>query len=421
VVVDVAPVNESTKKWGVCAIPRMWKIPDGSFILRVNGEQDTSFVNNLHQAANQYYRSADNGDTWIHLPNGEETVDMRCITGIEPVYTQLQNGNWVAIRRPHKPDEISGLKPLKTYQSASLETISHSYRYNDLPECCKAQELVIFDEDGNEIDAFPMHMDAPELEVGVLCGAQYRDGKAVLVQEYAPIPERLGSYTTLHGLTELLDGTLVGLVHGQHPYCADRTYGTVYLAASEDGGHNWYIRGEISVLDPEVAFGYTEENSMILAPDGSLIVVMRTEHCVPKEIEPRTSAMFSRSTDGGYTWEKPVPITDSSVTPHLVRLDNGIIAFVYGRPGVHVRYSTDSGHTWSEPYTVIGKTLEQFAAEGVDYMDCKYWNQDSYCNTFMYPISEDTVLLCYNDMKYDPGDGLEHRASLVRKIKFEKI
>ena len=133
-----------------------------------------------------------------------------------------------------------------------------------------------------------------------------------------------------------------------------------------------------------------------------------------------TGTMFSRSADNGFSWTKPVAITDSSVTPHLITLDNGVIAFVYGRPGVHVRYSTDNGSTWSEPHTVIGKTLEQFTAEGVEYMDCKYWLQDSYCNTFMYPVSEDTVLLCYNDMKYDSGDGLEHRASLVRKIRFEK-
>lgn len=421
VVVDVAPVNESTKKWGVCAVPRMWQMPDGSFILRVNGEQDTCFVDNLNQARNQYYLSNDLGDTWEHIPDGDSVVDMRVITGIEPPYIRLQNGNWAAIRRTIEPAAISNIPYLKTYPRPSLETISHSYRYADLPEEYKSADFVIYDHTGKEVSVCPLHLDAPELEVDVLCGAQYRDGKEILVKEYVPIPERLSRYTHLHSIVELKDGTLAGLVYGQNPDVPDRTYGIVYFAVSHDGGHTWTIRGTIGIRDTDVDFGYTEENSLAIAPDGSLLVVMRTEHCVPKEVERMTGTMYSRSADNGFTWTKPAAITDSSVTPHLVTLENGVIAFVYGRPGVHVRYSTDNGISWSEPHTVIGKTLEEFTAEGVEYMDCKYWNQDSYCNTFMFPISEDTVLLCYNDMKYDPGDGLEHRASLVRKIKFEKF
>lgn len=50
---------------------------------------------------------------------------------------------------------------------------------------------------------------------------------------------------------------------------------------------------------------------------------------------------------------------------------------------------------------------------------CKYWDQDTYANTSLYAVSEDTVLLQYNDMKYQTGDGLDHRATLVRKITFQ--
>ena len=28
-------------------------------------------------------------------------------------------------------------------------------------------------------------------------------------------------------------------------------------------------------------------------------------------------------------------------------LDNGVVACIYGRPGVHVVFSTDQGHTWT--------------------------------------------------------------------------
>jgi len=190
------------------------------------------------------------------------------------------------------------------------------------------------------------------------------------------------------------------------------------MVVSEDGGHTWKKRSTIGVFDPEMDLGYAYENTMTIAPNGDLLVAMRTERCVPKDIQRRTDTMFSRSTDMGRTWSFPVPLVDSSVTPHLVTLKNGVIVLVYGRPGVHMIYSTDNGYTWSDPVTIIGKTLKEHEALGDDYMDCKYWNMDTYANTFLSVVSDDTVLLCYNDMKYQTGDGLDHRATMAGRITF---
>lgn len=35
-------------------------------------------------------------------------------------------------------------------------------------------------------------------------------------------------------------------------------------------------------------------------------------------------------------------------------------------------------------------------------------------------INNDTVLVLYNDLKYDEGDGIHHKAAFVRKITLKK-
>lgn len=45
---------------------------------------------------------------------------------------------------------------------------------------------------------------------------------------------------------------------------------------------------------------------------------------------------------------------------------------------------------------------------------------DSYSNTFVEILNDNSLLVVYNDMKYDPGDGKNHKATLVAEIKFIK-
>ncbi len=419
--VCVSPDNEATRRWGVCALPRLWRRPDGSFLLRVNGEQDAIMESAKVQAPNEYFLSWDNGDTWEPWPEGDRETDMRNVTTIEPVFVPDRNGTSLSVRRPHAPAVIEGFTPTKRFLAGNNEYEMTTYLRAELPEECTATELVTWDSTGKELSAVPVRLDIPELEYYVVGGARLYNGDKVEIAELIPQPAKEREYTPLHSVKRLADGTLAGLVWGQNPEISDRFYGIVYFAVSTDEGRTWTKRGTVGVYDEALLYAYTEENSFAQNRDGSLTVVMRTEHCWPQEKAYGTPAMVSRSEDGGFTWTKPVPAADSSVTPHLVPLANGVLALVYGRPGVHMKYSEDGGKTWSEAYTVIGKTVEQHKAAGDAYMDYKYWNMDSYSNTFLFPVSEDTVLLCYNDMKFDPGDGVNHKAAMVRKIRFAKV
>ena len=54
-------MNEAISKWGVYAIPRMWREPSGELVVRFNGEEDSSDVKNMQRAPNLYFSSSDNG------------------------------------------------------------------------------------------------------------------------------------------------------------------------------------------------------------------------------------------------------------------------------------------------------------------------------------------------------------------------
>ena len=92
VLVYSPPVNEGTKKWGVYAIPRMWREIDGSLVIRFNGEKDSGDVDNMQAAPNMYFVSEDDGRTWHNVVNGEEKFDISVLNGIENPYIKTKNG-----------------------------------------------------------------------------------------------------------------------------------------------------------------------------------------------------------------------------------------------------------------------------------------------------------------------------------------
>ena len=53
-------------------------------------------------------------------------------------------------------------------------------------------------------------------------------------------------------------------------------------------------------------------------------------------------------------------------------------------------------------------------------MAAKYFDTCSYSNTFVEKLSDNSVLVLYNNLKYDDGDGLRHKAAFVRKITVER-
>lgn len=420
--VYIAPVNEATAKWGVYCIPRMWRIPSGELVIRAGGEEDSCLVESMQKAPNLYFVSNDNGTCWESVPSGEDLFDYGALLGIDSPYVKRKDGSWIAIREKDDRKPIEGLIPLKTFKLPDGEAIVHSYRYGDIPPECKGFDVLYF-RDGSRI---PKIRDAqilfPEREILVNALA-WAGG-----EDYVPVPQYLRPYIFkdpyLACIKELTDGTLIAVACGQHPDVVDNYCGIVYLLVSLDGGITWEKRGIIAEDTKELPYGYGGdgyETSLTVAENGDLLCVMRMDMSVnPLYDKSPWDTMLSVSHDGGFTWEKPVSVADCSVTPQIEALKDGIVFLAYGRPGVHFKVSCDNGKTWSESFPIIGKTLEQERAAGRSDLDSKYRDTCSYSNLFVEKISDDSVLVLYTDLKYDPGDGQHHKAGVVRKITITK-
>ena len=145
--------------------------------------------------------------------------------------------------------------------------------------------------------------------------------------------------TVMFGLYE---GDAVGASHGSR----------VIVVRSSDQGRTWLYQGTVTHEhedpNPELPGMFPGFNESSIAPlaNGQLLCIMRSQGShYPSEYRP---LYVSWSDDMGKTWTKPVPTRPHlmNIRPALITLDNGVLAVVYGRPGVHVAFSTDNGHTW---------------------------------------------------------------------------
>lgn len=411
------PVNEATKKWGVYAIPRMWREPDGTLIVRFNGEMDSGDADHNQMAENLYFESKDNGRTWKEIPDGNEKFDVKILNGHDSPYIKVDDG-FIAFREKSGLSYIENTQAQKEFVMPNEDEIVKAYRYGDIPDDARGFEMLKIADGKTEI--VPVDFDFPEREVLVI-------SKGYNGSEYCDIKERLKPMVWKNpyfaSVVTLPDGTLGAISCGQNPDVDDHYSGAAYFIVSDDGGVTWKKRAD-AAIGTEYEFGYTgdgHENSLAVTENGTLVLAMRMDMSINPDKGPAVcDTMVTISEDNGYTWCKPFSISDSSVTPHVVALENGITVIVYGRPGVHFKYSEDDGKTWSESVSVIGNTLEECRSMGIKDSDSKYFDTISYSNTFVEKTGKNSFLVLYNNLKYDDGDGQNHKAAFVKEITFEK-
>ena len=414
------PVNEATQKWGVYCIPRLWRGLDGKLIVRFNGEEDSTFIETMQRAENLYFVSDDNGKTWDFCENGSELYPINVLSGWENPYLKCRDGVTRAIRFKEKYAPVKNIPLFKQFKSPIWDLGMGVYKQKDLPEECFSCELLEYKNGEPEPTVKKISIDFPEREL-IVDTTAFNDGKEVEIDHY--IKPHIFAMPCINSIFELPDGTLGGIAYGQCPTVSDRYCAEGYLLVSEDGGENWKMRGVITPNAEEFPWGLVGdggEMSITVASNGDLLCVTRTDLSCDHQAKniPCGTRLFV-SKDMGYNWEHKGEIADSSVTPHIKALKNGMVICLYGRPGVHLKYSLDNGESWSKPVTIIGKTLEEELNSGRDYMTCKYWDTDSYSNCFVDVLEDDTVLVLYNNQKYIDTDGLKHKAGFIAVLKCE--
>ncbi|HEY9760346.1 MAG TPA: sialidase family protein [Oculatellaceae cyanobacterium] len=120
----------------------------------------------------------------------------------------------------------------------------------------------------------------------------------------------------------------------------------VFITESEDGGKTWSAPVQISE-----ALGRSSHPSLFVEKSGALDVAWSSGDGDP-------DVYFSRSTDGGKTWAKPVDVSNtpgSSTEPALAASSDGTLHMVWcdtskgaRNKDVYYSYSKDLGKTWGK-------------------------------------------------------------------------
>ncbi len=175
---------------------------------------------------------------------------------------------------------------------------------------------------------------------------------------------------------------------------------------SADRGRTWRLLARIPYVPEEKADSKAAQRDGFTEPaftrlrDGSLLAVLRTTD--GNGVGPMYQ---TRSRDGGRTWNKPVVIAPNGVQPRLLRLDNGVLVLVSGRPGVQMRFSRSGlGDDWSEAVDIVPATSEK-----LDHDSCGY--------TSLVALGGDSFLLAYSWFQKPDAAGEPRKTVLSRRVR----
>lgn len=206
-------------------------------------------------------------------------------------------------------------------------------------------------------------------------------------------------------IRELADHSLLA---GVYPAYHQNSTGEVLPSGisfyrSEDTGRTWDVVGRIpypsdSIVLKRKGKDFSEPTYVIL-DDSTLLCVIRTGN---------TSPMYQTfSHDRGATWSRPRPFTPNGVKPKLMKLKNGVLALVSGRPGVQVRFSLDgTGRRWTDPIDMIPFMKGNGKYE--TYVSCGYAS--------ILETGDDSFLLVYSNFVTKNSDGERRKSIWCRKI-----
>lgn len=111
---------------------------------------------------------------------------------------------------------------------------------------------------------------------------------------------------------------------------------------------------------------------------------------------------WTRSHDGGNTWDLPAVFDSFGVWPQVQVLKNGVILAAYGRPGLFLRAALDpAGKRWGPRRAIV-----EPGELGRD--TCSYAS--------LLALPDGGALIAYSDFNVNDEQGQPRKSILVRRI-----
>ena len=384
--------------------PAIRRAQDGTLYVRFNARRD-SWLTFGEEEKNPVYRSADGGESWSVVKNGQDEW-MRA-------GTRLPNGD-IFYFREHPVLRKETLPPLPALpDNRKLRTAGMSvYTVDEL-------KPVLGDRVAKEFKAYRIKAGSDEI-IEETCPVIWDNMPAVLHHEGFLI--RVFPHVSLSMKIDS-EGTLwmpmdAPAIDGNGNLASLRR--CTALLKSTDMGHTWEYVSHIlyeESFNPPTAIdveGFME-CSLEFVEDGSCVAFLRSGSLSPFVIgdddHPAPIMMRTRSKDGCKTWETPKYFYDYGVLPVTRKLEDGTILLSSGRPGVYLRVSQDRlGKEWSDIVPVVDVPKEDTYAKYYEY---------SCCNTGLAVTGANTAVIAYSDFTLNAPDGKRAKSIMVRKITVE--
>lgn len=382
VVVAMGP-DSRTAGWGRYQFPEIYKLDDGALVYTFSDNVDSETAYGSEPGCRVSY---DGGKTW----NVARTKDFAGKLGLKlPNGEVLQADTWTSI-------PLEGLKLPKPIGRTTW--LGHTiYAADEIDFCDRSWKFIRYSKEHPEGVHELSTVNQPYFMMRSCHGV------------FVPPSPRGSMLLAPDGTLWLPHYYLAGTNPkngGYIPYLCN------YLFQSKDNGHTWDLVNWLPYIpdtdeNPD-AFAYEGfgENYMTFAPDGSMVRLIRTDGCYPRQ----GPSYITRSTDGGHTWTKPEKFDDCGVKPQLLTLKCGVTLASYGRPGLRVRATDDPKCiTWDDPVELIHATGKDESM--LDCGTCAY--------TSMIALDDHTAALVYSDFRVTDGEGIPHKTMMFRTITVE--
>ena len=384
--------------------PAIRRAQDGTLYVRFNARRD-SWLTFGEEEKNPVYRSADGGESWSVVKNGQDEW-MRA-------GTRLPNGD-IFYFREHPVLRKETLPPLPALpDNRKLRTAGMSvYTVDEL-------KPVLGDRVAKEFKAYRIKAGSDEI-IEETCpviwdnmpAVLHHDGFLIRVFPHVSLSMKIDSEGTLWMPMD------APAIDGNGNLASLRR--CTALLKSTDMGHTWEYVSHIlyeESFNPPTAIdveGFME-CSLEFVEDGSCVAFLRSGSLSPFVIgdddHPAPIMMQTRSYDGCKTWKTPEYFYDYGVLPVTRKLEDGTILLSSGRPGVYLRVSEDTlGSEWSDIVPVVDVPKEDTYAKYYEY---------SCCNTGLAVTGANTAVIAYSDFTLNAPDGKRAKSIMVRKITVE--